>query len=187
MIRRIKVLLMAAALPATAAGLVFGAQAAQASTPGCTAGAYRDYCGNEVNNASLGVPALVLDSSGASAKANNKVIGWTNSSKDAATDWFQLAYRGVPANGVMFVFAPRGAISGMCAADPGNGKVVLQACNGSSRQRWVATRTDYTGYSTFTNAATHRILQSNGKGKQLTTVTRGGKFPGNQQWKFTAS
>lgn len=184
-IKRIKILLAVAALPTTAAALVLGAQAAQASTPGCTAGAYAGYCGTQVNNASLGVPALVLNSSGNSTKINNKVIGWTDSTSNAGTDWFQLPYGGNPASGVMFVFAPRGIISGMCAADPGTNKVVLRPCNGSNFQRWVATSTDYTGFYTWTNRATHKILQSNGKGGQLTTVTRPAKFPGNQQWAFS--
>lgn len=185
MIKRIKVLLVAATLPATAAALVLAAQAASASTPGCTAGAYTGYCGTQVNNASLGGPALVMDSSGQGTGTNNKVIGWTDSTSDPATDWFQLPYAGSSANGVMFVFAPGGVISGMCAADPGDGLVVLRPCNGSNWQRWVAAPTDYTGFYTWTNRATHKILESNGKGAQLKTVVPAGKFPGNQQWAFS--
>jgi hypothetical protein len=184
-VKRFRVLLAAAAVPATAAALMLGTQAAQASTSGCTSGAYAGYCGTQVNNASLGVPALVFNAAGAKAVANNKVIGWTNSTSNAADDWFQLPYGGNPASGVMFVFAPRGVVSGMCAADPGNNKVVLRPCNGSNWQRWVATSTSYTGFYTWTNRGTHKILQSNGKGGQLTTVTPRGKFPGNQQWAFT--
>ena len=183
-ISRIKLLLAAAAVPTAAAALVLGAQGAQASTAGCTAGAYAGYCGTQINNATLG-SSLVLNAAGNSAKYNTKVIGWTNSSSNKGDDWFQLPYGGNPASGVEFVYAPHGLISNMCAADPGNNKVVLRPCNGSNFQRWVATSTDYRGFYTWTNRATHKTLQSNGKGAQLTTATRPGKTSGRQQWAFT--
>jgi hypothetical protein len=53
----------------------------------------------------------VLDSAGAGTATNNKVIGWVNSTTDAGADWFQLAYGGSAANGIMFVFAPNEVIS----------------------------------------------------------------------------
>ena len=37
----------------------------------------------------------------------------------------------------MFVLAPGGVVSNMCASDPGNFHVVLRACNGSNWQRWI--------------------------------------------------
>jgi hypothetical protein len=185
MIKRLRVLLTAMTVPAAAAAMLLAAQGAQASTPGCTGGAYTGYCGTQVNNASLGVPALVMDSAGQGTGTNNKVIGWTDSTTDPGTDWFQLPYAGTPSLGVMFIYAPNGIVSGMCASDPGDGHVLLRGCNGSNWQRWIATATDYTGFYTWTNRATHKILQSGGKGAQLTTTTPPAKFPGNQQWAFS--
>lgn len=185
MIKRVRVLLAAIAVPATAAALVLSAQGAQASTSGCTSGAYAGYCGTQVNNSSLGVPALVMDSAGQSAALDNPIIGWTDSASDPATDWFQLPYEGNPSLGVMFFFAPGGAITGMCASDPGNGRVVLRGCNGSNWQRWVATASSYTGFYIWTNRATGRILSAGNKGAQLTTVPEPNKPPGNQQWAFS--
>ena len=99
--------------------------------------------------------------------------------------WFQLDYAGDASLGVMFVFAPRGANTGMCASDPGDGRVVLRACNGSNWQRWIATQVGSTGYFTWTNRATHKILQSGAHGVQLVTVTPSTMISGNQEWKFS--
>jgi hypothetical protein len=103
---------------------------------------------------------------------NNRVIGWPNSASDPGTDWFQLPYAGNPALGVMFVYAPFGFIVSMCAADPGNVRVVLRECNGSNWQRWIAAPVGSTGFFTWRNRATNRILQSGAKGAQLVTVTQ---------------
>ena len=129
-----KVLLAAITAPVTIAVLAFAAQGAQASTSACTRGAYSGYCGTQANNASTD---LVLDSAGQKTTTNNKVIGWPNSTSDPGTDWVQLAFGGSAANGVMWIFAPNGVISNMCAADPGDNHIVLRACNGSNFQRWV--------------------------------------------------
>jgi hypothetical protein len=179
---RIRVLLAAMAVPVTMAALVLTAQGAQASTPGCTNGAYFGYCGTQADK---GSPVLVLDSAGHSTATDNHVIGWSNATSDPGTDWFQLAYAGDSSLGVMFVFAPNGVISGMCAADPGNSRVVLRACNGSNWQRWIPAQLGSTGYFTWTNRATHKILQSGAKGSQLVTVTPSATTSGNQQWKFS--
>ncbi len=179
---RIRVLLAAITVPLTTAALVLAAQGAQASTAGCTNGAYLGYCATQADH---GSPVLVMDSAGQSAAVNNPVIGWSDSTSDPGTDWFQLDYAGDASLGVMFVFAPRGAITGMCAADPGDGRVVLRACNGSNWQRWIATQVGSTGYFTWTNRATHKILQSGARGVQLVTVTPSTMISGNQQWKFS--
>ncbi len=179
---RIRVLLAAIAVPVTTAAVVLTAQGAQASTPGCTNGAYFGYCATQADN---GSPVLVIDSAGQGTTTNNPVIGWSNSTSDPGTDWFQLAYAGNNSLGVMFVFAPGGVISGMCAADPGDGHVVLRGCNGSNWQRWVAAQVGTTGFFTWTNRATHKILQSGAKGSQLVTVTPSATTSGNQQWKFS--
>ena len=179
---KIRVLLAAIVAPATMAAVVLTAQGAQASTPECTNGAYFGYCATQADN---GSPVLVMDSAGQGTTTDNHVIGWSDSTSDAGTDWFQLAYGGDKSLGVMFVFAPKGVISGMCAADPGDGHVVLRGCNGSNWQRWIAAPVGSAGFFTWTNRATHKILQSGAKGTQLVTVSPSTATSGNQQWKFS--
>jgi len=177
-----KVLLAAITAPVTIAVLAFAAQGAQASTAACTRGAYSGYCGTQANNATTD---LVLDSAGQKTTTNNKVIGWPNSTSDPGTDWVQLAFGGNAANGVMWIFAPNGIISNMCAADPGDNHIVLRACNGSNFQRWVATPVSgQAGFQTWTNLATHKILQSGARGGQLITVTRPATPAPSEQWRF---
>jgi hypothetical protein len=181
---RIKVMFAAIVVPVTMATFALVAQGAQASTSACTTGAYVSYCGTQADN---GSPGLVLSSAGQGTGTNNKVIGWVNSTADPGTDWFQLAYGGSAANGIMFVFAPSGLISNMCAADPGNGLVVLRACNGSNFQRWIATPVSgVAGFQTWTNRATHKILKAGALGAQLVTVTPPTTPAGNEQWRFSA-
>jgi hypothetical protein len=178
---RIRVILAAAVVPVTVAALALTAQGAKASTPECLNGTYTGYCATQIDN---GTPALVIDNSGQREAANNPVIGWTNSSTDPATDWFQLAFAGDNSLGVMFFWAPTGINLDLCMADPGDGHVVLRQCNGSNWQRWIATPVGSTGFFTWTNRATHRILQSGAKGAQLVTVAQT-TVSGNQQWKFS--
>jgi hypothetical protein len=179
---RIRVILAAAAVPVTVAALVLTGQGAQASTPECLNGTYLGYCATQVDN---GTPALVIDNSGQREAVNNPVIGWTDSSTDPATDWFQLAFAGDPALGVMFFWAPTGINVNLCMADPGDGHVVLRQCNGSNFQRWIATRVGSSSFFTWRNRATNRILQSGAKGAQLVTVAQTSMISGNQQWKFS--
>jgi hypothetical protein len=179
---RIRVILAAVAVPVTVAALVLTAQGAQASTPECLNGTYTGFCATQIDN---GSPVLVMDNSGQREAANNPVIGWTNSSTDPATDWFQLAFAGDNSLGVMFFWAPTGVNLDLCVADPGDGHVVLRVCNGSNWQRWIAAPVaGSTGFFTWTNRATHRILQSGAKGAQLVTVAQTSMISGNQQWKF---
>jgi hypothetical protein len=180
---RIRVLLAAIAVPVTIAALALAAQGARASTPECTNGTYFGYCATQVDN---GAPVLVMDNSGQQEAVNNPVIGWTDSSTDPATDWFQLAYAGNNSLGVMFFWAPTGINVDLCVADPGDGHVVLRLCNGSNWQRWIAAQVGSTGFFTWTNRATHRILQSGAKGSQLVTVSPSATTSGNQEWKFSA-
>src|SRR6476659_3721789 len=174
--------LQIAALATIIAGAVAIPASASASTPQCTSGTYTGYCGTQANN---GSPVLVMDNSKQRAAINNPVIGWTDSSTDPATDWFQLAYAGDNSLGVMFFWAPTGVNLDLCMADPGNGHVVLRQCNGSDWQRWIATQVGTTSFFTWTNRATHRILQSGAKGAQLVTVTQSATTSGNQEWKFS--
>ena len=127
----------------------------------------------------------MLDNSKQREAVNNPVIGWTDSSTDPATDWFQLAFAGDNALGVMFFWAPTGINLDLCMADPGNGHVVLRQCNGSDWQRWIATQVGTTSFFTWKNRATHRILQSGARGAQLVTVTQSATTSGNQEWKFS--
>jgi hypothetical protein len=180
---RIRVILAAVAVPVTMAALVLTAQGARASTPECINGTYHGYCATQIDN---GTPALVIDNSGQRESADNPVIGWTDSSSDPATDWFQLAYAGDNSLGIMFFWAPTGVNLDLCMADPGNGHVVLRQCNGSNYQRWIAAPVGSSGFFTWTNRATHRILQSGAKGAQLVTVTASATTSGNQQWKFSS-
>ena len=179
---RIRVLLAAIAVPVTMAGLVLAAQGAQASTPECLNGTYHGYCATQIDN---GTPALVIDNKGQGEAVDNPVIGWTDSSTDPATNWVQLAYAGDNSLGVMFFWSPTGVNLDLCMADPGNGHVVLRQCNGSNWQRWIATPVGSNGFFTWTNRATHKILQSGAKGAQLVTVTASANTSGNQQWKFS--
>jgi hypothetical protein len=127
-----------------------------------------------------------MDNSKQREAVDNPVVGWTDSSTDPATDWVQLAYAGDNSLGVMFFWAPTGVNLNLCVADPGNGHVVLRVCNGSNWQRWIAAPVGSTGFFTWTNRATHRILQSGAKGSQLVTVTPSATTSGNQEWKFSA-
>lgn len=169
-------------VPAALVTSAVTATSASASTPGCTGGPWLGYCATQADNAS---PALVIDAKGQKAAYNNPVIGWTDSTTDPATDWFQLAYAGDNTLGVMFAFAPGGAISDWCMSDPGNGQVVERQCNGSNWQRWIATQVGSSGFFTWTNRATHHILSAGTKGAQLTTIAAPATVPGTSQWKFS--
>ena len=128
---------------------------------------------------------LVLDSAGQGTAVNNKIIGWPNSTSDPATDFVQFAFGDNPANGVMFMCAPNRIVSNMCASDPGNNFVALRQSNGSNWQQWIATPVSgQAGFQTWTNRATHKILQSGAQGAQLITVTPPTTASGNQQWRF---
>jgi hypothetical protein len=126
-----------------------------------------------------------MDSAGQKATYDNKVIGYPNSTSDPGTDWVEIPYGGNERLGVMFIYAPKGVISNMCAADPGNSLVVLRPCNGSNFQRWTSTPVSgQAGFQTWTNRATGKILQSSTKGAQLTTVTKPARPTPSQQWRF---
>ncbi len=180
-----KVMARTALIGAIVAALAVPATSALASTPGCTNGAYFGYCATQVDNGVL-VQALVMDSRGQGVSTNNPIIGWTDSSTDPGTDFFQLPYAGEPSLGVMFEFAPGGALSNMCAADPGNGFVVLRGCNGSNWQRWVAAQVGTSGFFTWTNRATHRILTAGPQGAQLVTAGATATPAETQEWKFSS-
>jgi len=174
---------MVAAGALGAALMLLSAGTAGASTPGCTTGYMYMYCGSQADE---GPPVLVIDSLRQGRAYGNPVIGWPDSGTDPGTDWFQLTYGGGTSSaGIMFQFTPGGSFTSMCMSDPGNGLVVLRPCNGSNWQRWVPSLVGTSGY-TMTNRATHRILQANGKGGQLTTVARPVTPGQNQLWKFSS-
>jgi hypothetical protein len=86
----------------------------------------------------------------------------------------------------MFFATPTGVNLDLCMADPGNGLVVLRECNGSNWQRWIAAQVGSTGFFTWTNRATHRILTAHAEGAQLTTSAPTATPAGTQQWKFSS-
>jgi hypothetical protein len=171
-----------AVIAAIVTALGIPATGALASTPGCTAGAYLGFCATQADN---GTAVLVLDSRGQGTSVNNPVIGYTDSTSDPGTDFFQLDYAGDPSLGVMFEFAPGGTLSNMCVADPGDGFLVLRGCNGSNWQRWVAAPVGTTAFFTLTNRATHRILTAGAPGAQLVTAGATATPAGNQEWKLS--
>ena len=75
------------ALGAAVLGVALIPATARASTPQCTGGTYAGYCGTQADS---GSPVLVMDVKGLRFNVGTPVIGWTNSSTDPATDWFQL-------------------------------------------------------------------------------------------------
>jgi len=156
---------------------------AQASTPGCTNGTYFGYCATQVNHQTV---PLVFDDFRQGTGYDNPVVGWTDSSSDPATDFVQLDYAGDPAEGVMFIYAPNGVVSNLCASDISPGQVLLRPCTGSLWQRWVATAVGSTGYYTWTSKGSGRIIQSNGKGTVLTTVHAPATLTSSQEWKFSS-
>lgn len=95
---------------------------------------------------------------------------WGKTSASDPAGLFQLDYAGDASLGIVVGFAPGGKISGMCASDPDDGHVVLRPCNGPDFQRWIAAQVGSTGYFTWTNRATHRILR-------IEQPERGEQFP----------
>src|SRR5262249_34460761 len=153
---------------------------ARASTPECTGGTYAGYCGTQADN---GSPGPVLDVKGLGFNGGNPGIGWTNSSTDPAPACAPLPSKGDPARGVMFFASPTGVNLDLCMADPGDGLVVLRQCNGSNWQRWIAAQVGSSGFFTWTNRATHRILTAHARGAQLTTSAPTATPAGTQHWK----
>ena len=62
----------------------------------------------------------------------------------------------------------------------------VRLLDGSNFQRWIATQVGSTGFFTWTNRATHRILTAHAKGAQLTTSAPTATPAGTQQWKFSS-
>lgn len=179
-------MLTAVAIAAAGLGILGTAGIASASTADCTAGAFAGYCGTQTDHEAI---PLSMDVRGQAATYNNQVIAWPNSTADPATDFVNLAYKGDNALGVEFMYAPSGKVSGLCVSDPFNAalgaaadSLVLRACNGSRFQRWVATSAA-TGF-TWKNVASGLILQSNGKGAQLTDVAAPVTLLPTQEWTF---
>ena len=164
-------------------GFVLVPVSAQASTPGCTNGAYFGYCATQINSQAS---PLAFDDFRQGAGFDNPIVGWTDSDTDPATDFFQLDYAGDPAQGVMFIWAPFGFVTNLCASDIFPGQVRLRECTGSLWQRWVATQVGSTGFFTWTSKGSGRIIQANGRGNVLTTVPAPKTPTSAQEWKFSS-
>lgn len=157
---------------------------AHASTTGCTNGALSGYCATQTDNEAT---PLSLDVWRQGAFVGNKVIGYTDSANDKATDWFQFGYQGGSAK--IFMYAPNGVPSNLCASQPSAlAGIVLRTCNGSSWQQWVASEVGSTPYYTWTNAATGNILTFNGRAVQATgdAITSSSTPSPSQQFKLTS-
>lgn len=92
------------------------------------------------------------------------------SASDPATDCSSSTTRATHRSASWSGSPLAGKISGMCASDPDDGHVVLRPCNGPDFQRWIAAQVGFTGYFTWTNRATHRILR-------IEQPERGEQFP----------
>lgn len=175
----------AIAAAAIAGGLLAAsAGAAEASTPACTEGALTGYCGTQALAGDLS--PLVFDVYRQGAFVNNKVIGYTNSDTDKATDFFQYAYDGGASK--VFMYAPNGVPSNLCISEPSNlAGLVLRPCNGSKFQQFTATQVgSSTGY-TWANAETGDVVEANGMRGQLTgAALPTGTPPAAEQWAFTS-
>jgi hypothetical protein len=170
------------ALPVVLAFALIPASA-QASTPACTNGAYFGYCATQVDNEAI---PLVFDDFRQGTGFDNPVVGWKDSTADPATDFLQLDYAGEHSQGVMFIYAPDGVVSNLCASDIYPGQVLLRPCTGSLWQRWVATQVGSSGFFTWKSKGSGRIIQSNGKGVTLTTVPAPKTPTPAQQWTFSS-
>ena len=88
-------------------------------------------------------------------------------------------------NAKLFEYAPHGRLSGFCVTEARNHRLVLQYCNGSASQAWVATQVGNT-YE-WINEATHDAMTDPGRnggignaGTQLTGQNPHGHA--NQLW-----
>jgi hypothetical protein len=192
-------LLLGLAVPAMLAGSVVLASQAQAVTPGC---ASDGFCGTQKNFHD----GLVFDVYHGVAASNNKVITFSDSVTDKATDYINYHPSSGPAANVpsvkAFEFAPGGDPSGFCLSDPGPGygtvdRIVLRPCNNSRFQTFKPFQDSvHTDYYSWRNMASNQFITDNGLRGQLTTVKDGHVGdPGNNQptgdvsqlWIFTQS
>jgi hypothetical protein len=149
------------------------ASGAGASTSGCLD--LGPSCGTNVN-----AFGNAWDVAGQKAVLDNKVISYPNGSTDPATD---LVRTGTATAGFRYEYAPNGVKSGLCPADPDGGYaadpggpdgIVLRTCNTGN---WQLFRPDAGGH--LVNVATHKPVQTNGTGRQL---TGGGSYTGGSVW-----
>lgn len=186
------------AVAGAALGIAVAALPAQAVTPGCAA---NGFCGTQQHYGD----GLVFDVFHQAATVNNKVISYSNSTTDKATDF--INYHPTSGPGVndtsvkAFKYAPGGVSSHLCLSDPGPGfgtvdLIVLRHCNGSGYQTWKPYLDPVTGFYSWRNLASHQFITSNGFRGQLTDVKDGNVgTPGNNQptfdhsqlWQFTQS
>jgi hypothetical protein len=166
---------------AALAGLAFiPAVNANASTTGCTSGAFAGYCGTQQNLSAL---PIAFDVKGQHKVANTPIIGWKENAGDPATDFFTYAYDGGSTK--VFLYAPDGVPTDLCISQPAaNAGLILRNCNGSAWQQFTATAAG-SGY-TWTNLATGQIVTSTVQGGQLSGENTTATPSLAQEWTFEA-
>jgi hypothetical protein len=176
---------LGAAIAVLAAGMALTVLPARASTPECRIGPLGSYCAI-LESAS----GHLLEAPGTKPQYDTPVLGWTDESGDAGSDWAVISSPAAT-GAVEFVFTPSGAWSGLCASDPGTGYpgnpgypdgLVLRHCNGSKYQAWTpAGELDGDSDSVLTNVASGLVLTDNGFGRQLGDGVAVASDPA-QQW-----
>ena len=142
---------------------------AAASTTGCTKGAYAGYCGTQVDQEN---PAMAWDVFRHAARVGQPLIAFPNSDTDQAVDWVALHPGTSSVDAAkMFIYAPGGRISNLCASEPSqHAPLVLRSCNGSAWQVFTAEEVGDTGLYEWVNAATGDVVSADGIRSHLTGI-----------------
>lgn len=130
---KLKIIAAPVIAAASIALALLGIGSASASTSGCVSGAFAGYCHVVTDQSS---PGLSIDVFRQGAVAGNKVIGFTDSDGDKATD-FLVFNRG---NDVFFVYAPNGQPTDLSLSEPAKGSgVELRYANALGWQTYAKT------------------------------------------------
>ncbi|HEX4255316.1 MAG TPA: hypothetical protein VH089_09520, partial [Streptosporangiaceae bacterium] len=138
--RRTRRIIAAAGILSTAGiASVAAATMAGATTSQC---ANNPYCyTQEVNNTNL-----VMTATGYGAHNGTQVVVEHQNSRSSAQDFLAglAPFPVTPGdNAKLFEYAPKGHLSGFCVTEPrSHASLVLNYCNGSPNQAWVATPTN---------------------------------------------
>ena len=109
------------------------------------------------------VHGTTLVMSASKAHYNSRVVVEKQNSHSSDSDFLAgLAPFPKQGNAKLFEYAPRGRLSGFCVTEARNHRLVLQYCNGSASQAWVATQVGNT-YE-WINEATHDAMTDPGRG-----------------------